>query len=418
MVDSDFYKKHPNYKFEYLHDQYNRVHQDVIDRLTGPKSGRKKNKKSTNPVKSIISTKSIKTTETRTKTARGNDKSVSIVDQFNEEVMNQNKADYLEDISSMMEYQYVLLDPGEPLVLDEGIMKFHPGFSINYVSRWAQVTKTVLRFYKNCYHSVCSFRKPLLAIPMQYIKDVKKCKIKPKRSNARKVYDKNGKNTYDMNQFEILLKEDYEAIYNLNKKQKEYEDLKLEYELVRRLNFQNRLTKKYKEYRQRCREERQSKYSININSKNRRENSDMSIRTMHQFERDEINKLSRSHPRINSHSVLFDHDSVRSIWRLNKSQEQLHTVNNISNNSVLSRGRQKEYLASGDRSVISIDEQFIHSSCSKGRTRNRTHARLMSRKGKSTKRDVTPFDSTQIVDGHLMPIRVNKAARYEKLSLR
>ena len=118
-------------------------------------------------------------------------------------------------------------------------MKFHPGFSINYVSRWAQVTKTVLRFYKNYHHSVSSFRRPLLAIPIQYIKDVKECKIKPKRSNARKVYEKNGKNIYDMNQFEILLEEDYEAIYHLNKKQKEYEDLKFEYELVQRLNFQN-----------------------------------------------------------------------------------------------------------------------------------------------------------------------------------
>ena len=174
--------------------------------------------------------------------------------------MNQNRAEYFDGTSSMVELDYVLLDPEEPLILDEGIMKFHPGFSINYVSRWVQVTRTVLRFYKNYYHSVCSFRRPLAAIPIQYVKDVKKCKIKPKRSNANKVYDRNGKNIYDMNQFEIVLKEDYEAIYNINKKRKEYEDLKFEYELVQRLDFQNRLTKKYKEYRQRCREERQSNF--------------------------------------------------------------------------------------------------------------------------------------------------------------
>ena len=81
------------------------MHQDVIDRLTGPKSGRKKNKKSSYPIRPIISTKSIKTTETRTKTARGKDKSVSILEQFNEEITNQNKADYLEGTSSMIECQ-------------------------------------------------------------------------------------------------------------------------------------------------------------------------------------------------------------------------------------------------------------------------------------------------------------------------
>ena len=139
---------------------------------------------------------------------------------------------------------------------------------------------------------------------------------------------------------------------------------------------------------------------------------------MHEFERDEFSKLSRSHPRIEAHSVLFDHDSIRSIMKLNKSQEQLHTVNDISNHSVLSRGRQRKYQASGDRSVISIDEQFIHSSCSKGRSRNRAHNRLISKKSKHTKRAKTPFDSTQIVDGHLMPIRVNKSIKEGKASFR
>ena len=81
--------------------------------------------------------------------------------------------------------------------------------------------------------------------------------------------------------------------------------------------------------------------------------------------------------------------------------------------SVFSRGRQARFEAAGDKSEISIDEQFVHSSRSRSRS-----ARKPSRKGskktsaqKSKKRCKTPFDSTMIVDGHLMPIRVNKQER-------
>ena len=59
-----------------------------------------------------------------------------------------NLRQFYHDDTGVTEFDYTLLDPNEPLILDHGIMKFHPGFSINYVSRWIQVTRTVIRFYK------------------------------------------------------------------------------------------------------------------------------------------------------------------------------------------------------------------------------------------------------------------------------
>jgi hypothetical protein len=81
---------------------------------------------------------------------------------------------------------------------------------------------------------------------------------------------------------------------------------------------------------------------------------------------------------------------------------------------VISRGRQSRIEASGDRSAISIDEQYIHSSCSRSRSRKRKDRNGYHNgisKSSKKKRCKTPFDTTLIVDGHLMPIRVNKKER-------
>jgi hypothetical protein len=220
---------------DYLHDEYQRMHQKVINRLSGSKTAAKLNLKK----KSLKKDKEFKS-ELKRKTARN---------QLYEEALHQVRTELDEAASSMIDLDYTLLDPEEPVILDSGLMKFHPGFSINYVARWVQLTKTVVRFYKNYYHSVCSFRRPLAAIPIQYIKTIKKVRCATKKSNSTKIESKGGKNAYDMNQFEIVLKEDYEAIYNLNKKKKEIEDLKYELELIQRLEFQNDMIRKYKRYR-------------------------------------------------------------------------------------------------------------------------------------------------------------------------
>lgn len=215
--------------------------------------------------------------------------------------------DYQDMTGDTLDMEYSLLDPEEPLIVDHGIMKFHPGFSINYVSRWVQVTKTVIRFYKNYYHSVCSFRRPLVVIPLNAVGSIKNFKLVPKKSNAAKVLSK-GKNAYDQNQFEIVLKEDYEAIYDLNKRKKEVEDLKYEIELIQQLEYQNKLTRKYKRYRKRC---KMSKSPV------------PTFRMFMETQKDEINKLSRSHPRLSVYSKLYDDDMSRADNKSTKTFDNL-----------------------------------------------------------------------------------------------
>lgn len=155
---------------------------------------------------------------------------------------------HYDETVSTLGLEYTLLDPNEPLLLDTGVMKFHPGFSINYVSRWVQVTRTVIRFYKNYYHSVCSFRRPLAVIPIGAVGSVHRVKINSKFSKGNRAFQY-GKNPFDQNQFEIVLKEDYEAIYDLNKRKREIEELKYELELIQKLDEQNDMRNKYKKYR-------------------------------------------------------------------------------------------------------------------------------------------------------------------------
>ena len=211
--------------------------------------------------------------------------------------------DHYDETGSTLEMEYSLLDPTEPLILDHGIMKFHPGFSINYVSKWVQVTKTVIRFYKNYYHSVCSFRRPLAVIPLSAVGAIKNFKLIPKISNATRILQR-GKNPYDQNQFEIVLKEDYEAIYDLNKRKKEVEDLRYELDLIQKLDYQNRLTRKYKRYRKECRLSKSPPPTFKMFMEN---------------QQDDLKKLSRSHPRLSVYSKLYEDDVSRLGPKTNRS---------------------------------------------------------------------------------------------------
>lgn len=61
--------------------------------------------------------------------------------------------------------------------------------------------------------------------------------------------------------------------------------------------------------------------------------------------------------------------------------------------------------------MISIDDQFVHQSCSRSKSRKKDRIfknGLSNYKTADRKRCKTPFDTTMVVDGHLMPIRVNK----------
>ena len=213
-----------------------------------------------------------------------------------------------DEAKSTLELDYSLLDPDEPLIIDKGIMKFHPGFSINYVSRWVQVTKTVIRFYKNYYHSVCNFRRPLAVIPFSAISQIKSTKLTGPKNNTVL-------NPFDNNQFEIVLNEEYEVIYDLNRRKREVEDIKYELELIQKLEYQNKLKKNYKRFRHKCRLSKSLVPTFKLYMGERR---------------GDILKLSRSHPRLPFNSRLYEDDNSRFVTNMNKSQEIVYPVTLIA----------------------------------------------------------------------------------------
>ncbi len=85
-------------------------------------------------------------------------------------------------------------------------MKFKPGFEKNFIQRWLQLSTRSLRYYKNHYHSICYLTKPIAALPLWAIHEVKEFKI------TNKEYKKRDKDLFDF-MFEVTLKQDYEDIF-------------------------------------------------------------------------------------------------------------------------------------------------------------------------------------------------------------
>jgi hypothetical protein len=64
-------------------------------------------------------------------------------------------------------------DAGLDVVLFEGsVLKFKPGLSQLYVSRWLQLTTHELRYYKNQLAANCWLTKPLYSVPLLAVRDV------------------------------------------------------------------------------------------------------------------------------------------------------------------------------------------------------------------------------------------------------
>ena len=56
-------------------------------------------------------------------------------------------------------------------------MRFKPGISISYISRWVQVTATVFRYYKDEVACANRFEHPLFACPIKHLDRVERVKI-------------------------------------------------------------------------------------------------------------------------------------------------------------------------------------------------------------------------------------------------
>ncbi len=53
------------------------------------------------------------------------------------------------------------------------MLKFKPGIEKNFISRWIQLSIRSFRYYKNHYHSICYLTRPISAIPLQAVGEVR-----------------------------------------------------------------------------------------------------------------------------------------------------------------------------------------------------------------------------------------------------
>lgn len=88
-------------------------------------------------------------------------------------------------------------------------MKFKPGYTGTFVSRYIQVTETAIRIYRNRAFALSASHKPLLAIPVEAFLKVERVSfdLKIVEKNKARFQD------YTENQFEIFLKDDFIDYY-------------------------------------------------------------------------------------------------------------------------------------------------------------------------------------------------------------
>lgn len=96
-----------------------------------------------------------------------------------------------------------LCDPKDEIIKEGELCRYKPGLDRVYISRWCQLTTKVFRVYKNQMCAKGFSNKPIVAIPLYVLENVKKSKFKvPKSSKV----DKDFKTIYQ-NQFEFVYKD-------------------------------------------------------------------------------------------------------------------------------------------------------------------------------------------------------------------
>jgi hypothetical protein len=102
----------------------------------------------------------------------------------------------IEDILSESQRMSQQLDA---VLFESELQRYKPGVSIRQISRWCQVTKQDFLYFKNEWGANCWLGKPILAIPIKYIKAVERANEKTLMRNPKKK---------EANQFEIFLQDD------------------------------------------------------------------------------------------------------------------------------------------------------------------------------------------------------------------
>ena len=102
-----------------------------------------------------------------------------------------------------------LYNENEAIIFEGELMKFKPGYTGTFVSRYIQVTETAIRVYRNRAFALSQGHRPLLAIPVEAFLKVEKVNFDLKiiEKNKARFQD------YTDNQFEIFLKDDFIDYY-------------------------------------------------------------------------------------------------------------------------------------------------------------------------------------------------------------
>lgn len=74
-----------------------------------------------------------------------------------------------------MEVSFLMDDrEAEEILLEGELLRVRPNLTQQFTSRWVQLTETELRYYKNQWNANCWLNKPLFALPLTDIVEVKK----------------------------------------------------------------------------------------------------------------------------------------------------------------------------------------------------------------------------------------------------
>ncbi|CAI2360884.1 unnamed protein product [Moneuplotes crassus] len=97
-----------------------------------------------------------------------------------------------------------LCNPHERILIEGELHKYKPGIDKMYIPRWCQLTKTSFRVYKNQVSAKGFNSKPLIALPLEIFKGVKKARFSVPEKGKHLKFIKSLKK----NQFEILYRDD------------------------------------------------------------------------------------------------------------------------------------------------------------------------------------------------------------------
>lgn len=96
-----------------------------------------------------------------------------------------------------------LCDPKDPVVFEGELYKYKPGLDLAYIPRWCQITTKVFRVYKNMMNAKGFITRPIIALPLYVIAEVRRIKFKaPSKSKSFK-----DTRILNQNQFEFVYKD-------------------------------------------------------------------------------------------------------------------------------------------------------------------------------------------------------------------